>query len=251
MSDNIRPQSISPCGNYAVQILWEDGFNQVSSRSEIPMGVPVEPTAPWWLCAGFLDKKSKKGQENNTATAAFIRSKCSFAACDCMMQILTRSSCAAGSCTACHVHLCPESCCRRCCCCCCHAPLLLAAAAALLRHVPSLCRAVSERSRHRLWLKLSKLPLVQVAPFDLLAGLDRLSQQQLTDRAAAAAQDSGSGRASGLDADELAAGGVQPQADPRQRQQPQPQQQPGPPEDAVQQGAISEARRIMAAAQRR
>ena len=27
--DRIIPQSISPLGNYAVQITWEDGFNQV------------------------------------------------------------------------------------------------------------------------------------------------------------------------------------------------------------------------------
>lgn len=27
--DRIRPQAINPLGNYAVQITWEDGFNQV------------------------------------------------------------------------------------------------------------------------------------------------------------------------------------------------------------------------------
>ncbi len=29
VDDAVRPTSVSPCGNYAVQILWEDGFNQV------------------------------------------------------------------------------------------------------------------------------------------------------------------------------------------------------------------------------
>ncbi len=30
--DGITPQSINPLGNYAVQITWEDGFNQVRPR---------------------------------------------------------------------------------------------------------------------------------------------------------------------------------------------------------------------------
>ncbi len=34
MADDVRPASISPCGNYAVQILWEDGFNQVPHFSK-------------------------------------------------------------------------------------------------------------------------------------------------------------------------------------------------------------------------
>lgn len=29
IADTLRPQSINPLGNYAVQITWEDGFNQV------------------------------------------------------------------------------------------------------------------------------------------------------------------------------------------------------------------------------
>ena len=28
VADDVRPTSVAPCGNYAVQILWEDGFNQ-------------------------------------------------------------------------------------------------------------------------------------------------------------------------------------------------------------------------------
>lgn len=28
--DDIRPASVQPLGNYAVQILWQDGFNQVA-----------------------------------------------------------------------------------------------------------------------------------------------------------------------------------------------------------------------------
>lgn len=31
ISDDVTPQSINPLGNYAVQINWEDGFNQVAS----------------------------------------------------------------------------------------------------------------------------------------------------------------------------------------------------------------------------
>ena len=29
IADDIRPESVAPLGNYAVQILWQDGFNQV------------------------------------------------------------------------------------------------------------------------------------------------------------------------------------------------------------------------------
>jgi len=29
-AEGVRPASVSPCGNYAVQILWDDGFNQVA-----------------------------------------------------------------------------------------------------------------------------------------------------------------------------------------------------------------------------
>ena len=32
ISDDIRPDTIAPLGNYAVQILWQDGFNQVCSH---------------------------------------------------------------------------------------------------------------------------------------------------------------------------------------------------------------------------
>ena len=31
ISDDIKPDTIAPLGNYAVQILWQDGFNQVRS----------------------------------------------------------------------------------------------------------------------------------------------------------------------------------------------------------------------------
>ena len=30
ITDDIKPDTISPLGNYAVQILWQDGFNQAS-----------------------------------------------------------------------------------------------------------------------------------------------------------------------------------------------------------------------------
>ena len=30
ISDDVRPQEVAPLGNYAVQITWEDGFNQVA-----------------------------------------------------------------------------------------------------------------------------------------------------------------------------------------------------------------------------
>lgn len=29
--DGIQPDTVAPLGNYAVQILWQDGFNQVGS----------------------------------------------------------------------------------------------------------------------------------------------------------------------------------------------------------------------------
>jgi hypothetical protein len=32
ISDDIKPISVSPVGNYAVQIQWEDGFNQVGCK---------------------------------------------------------------------------------------------------------------------------------------------------------------------------------------------------------------------------
>jgi hypothetical protein len=32
ISDDIKPISVSPVGNYAVQIQWEDGFNQVGLK---------------------------------------------------------------------------------------------------------------------------------------------------------------------------------------------------------------------------
>lgn len=28
VADDVQPTSVAPCGNYAVQIVWEDGFNQ-------------------------------------------------------------------------------------------------------------------------------------------------------------------------------------------------------------------------------
>lgn len=31
--DDVRPVGIVPLGNYAVQITWEDGFNQVGGRA--------------------------------------------------------------------------------------------------------------------------------------------------------------------------------------------------------------------------
>ena len=31
VADDIQPDTIAPLGNYAVQILWQDGFNQVQS----------------------------------------------------------------------------------------------------------------------------------------------------------------------------------------------------------------------------
>ena len=33
ITDDIRPDSIAPLGNYAVQILWQDGFNQVCGQT--------------------------------------------------------------------------------------------------------------------------------------------------------------------------------------------------------------------------
>ena len=33
IADDIRPDSIAPLGNYAVQILWQDGFNQVCGQT--------------------------------------------------------------------------------------------------------------------------------------------------------------------------------------------------------------------------
>lgn len=51
MPDDIQPQSINPLGNYAVQVSWEDGFNQVASfelleslRGEAVEGVAVLAT---------------------------------------------------------------------------------------------------------------------------------------------------------------------------------------------------------------
>ena len=35
-AEGVRPASISPCGNYAVQILWDDGFNQVTAAPITP-----------------------------------------------------------------------------------------------------------------------------------------------------------------------------------------------------------------------
>ena len=31
VTDDIKPDTIAPLGNYAVQILWQDGFNQVTT----------------------------------------------------------------------------------------------------------------------------------------------------------------------------------------------------------------------------
>ncbi|MEW5310527.1 MAG: hypothetical protein WDW38_002316 [Sanguina aurantia] len=35
ISETIQPMTISPLGNYAVQITWEDGFNQVASFEQL------------------------------------------------------------------------------------------------------------------------------------------------------------------------------------------------------------------------
>lgn len=32
--DDIQPDTVAPLGNYAVQILWQDGFNQVRQNAE-------------------------------------------------------------------------------------------------------------------------------------------------------------------------------------------------------------------------
>eukprot|EP00882_Tetradesmus_deserticola_P020441 GHRQ01022085.1.p1 GENE.GHRQ01022085.1~~GHRQ01022085.1.p1 ORF type:complete len:218 (-),score=38.95 GHRQ01022085.1:865-1518(-) len=37
VSDDIKPISVSPLGNYAVQIQWEDGFNQVGCSDAMPV----------------------------------------------------------------------------------------------------------------------------------------------------------------------------------------------------------------------
>ena len=50
--DDIRPGDIQPLGNYAVQITWEDGFNQVApfdlleSLERLPKPEGFDPDAP-------------------------------------------------------------------------------------------------------------------------------------------------------------------------------------------------------------
>lgn len=41
--EGIVPQSVNPLGNYAVQILWEDGFNQVASFDLLASLPRVDP----------------------------------------------------------------------------------------------------------------------------------------------------------------------------------------------------------------
>lgn len=36
--ENVTPESINPLGNYAVQILWADGFNQVRNKRKETAG---------------------------------------------------------------------------------------------------------------------------------------------------------------------------------------------------------------------
>jgi DUF971 family protein len=46
--EDIQPESINPLGNYAVQISWQDGFNQVASF-ELLEGLrhmALDPRAP-------------------------------------------------------------------------------------------------------------------------------------------------------------------------------------------------------------
>ena len=40
IADDIRPDTIAPLGNYAVQILWQDGFNQVCCFDRCPLSLP-------------------------------------------------------------------------------------------------------------------------------------------------------------------------------------------------------------------
>ena len=50
--EGIRPGDIQPLGNYAVQITWEDGFNQVApfdlleSLERLPKPEGFDPDAP-------------------------------------------------------------------------------------------------------------------------------------------------------------------------------------------------------------
>ncbi|KAF6266708.1 P-loop containing nucleoside triphosphate hydrolase protein [Scenedesmus sp. NREL 46B-D3] len=46
VSEDIKPISVSPVGNYAVQIQWEDGFNQVASFELLGSLMPMSVDAP-------------------------------------------------------------------------------------------------------------------------------------------------------------------------------------------------------------
>lgn len=43
IAEGIVPQAVNPLGNYAVQILWEDGFNQVASFDLLATLPRVDP----------------------------------------------------------------------------------------------------------------------------------------------------------------------------------------------------------------
>jgi len=45
ISDDIKPDTIAPLGNYAVQILWQDGFNQVAPFDLLSTLEPLDITA--------------------------------------------------------------------------------------------------------------------------------------------------------------------------------------------------------------
>ena len=42
--DGIQPDTVGPLGNYAVQILWQDGFNQVGIALILAKGFDREDT---------------------------------------------------------------------------------------------------------------------------------------------------------------------------------------------------------------
>lgn len=52
VSDDIKPISVSPVGNYAVQIQWEDGFNQIASFDLLRSLMPMSVEAPVLEVAG-------------------------------------------------------------------------------------------------------------------------------------------------------------------------------------------------------
>ncbi len=47
ISDDIQPDTIAPLGNYAVQILWQDGFNQVHRPRLCMAGLPALVVCSW------------------------------------------------------------------------------------------------------------------------------------------------------------------------------------------------------------